>query len=161
MATSGFGKAFRAARAAGDKTFEFNGKKYTTEMASQAEQPSVGGKVKAGEYKSRDDRSPRAPTMVQGTTRTSMARKPDDETMAKSGDSRRIRNMLDSAAEGSGVLKDTDYMAKSAESRGVRNMYERGAEETAKEGMKKGGAVSASRRADGIAQRGKTRGKVC
>ena len=27
-------------------------------------------------------------------------------------------------------------------------------------GMKKGGAVSASRRADGIAQRGKTRGKV-
>jgi hypothetical protein len=28
-------------------------------------------------------------------------------------------------------------------------------------GMKKGGAVSASRRADGIAQRGKTRGKMC
>jgi hypothetical protein len=27
-------------------------------------------------------------------------------------------------------------------------------------GMKKGGAVSASRRADGIAQRGKTRGKM-
>ena len=160
MATSGFGKAFREARAAGDKTFEFNGKKYTTELASQAEQPSVGGKV-SREYKSRDDRSPRAPTMVQGTTRTSMARKPDDETMAKSGDSRRIRNMLDSAAEGAGVFKDTDYMAKSAESRGVRNMYERGAEEAAKDiGMKKGG-MTASSRADGIAQRGKTRGKVC
>ena len=27
--------------------------------------------------------------------------------------------------------------------------------------MKKGGKVSASRRADGIAQRGKTRGKIC
>jgi hypothetical protein len=160
MATSGFGKAFREARAAGDKTFEFNGKKYTTELASQSEQPSVGGKV-SREYKSRDNRSPMAPTMVQGGKRTSMARKPDDETMAKSGESRRVRNMLDSAAEATGVFKDPDYMAKSAESRGVRNMYERGAEEAAKEGMKKGGAVSASRRADGIAQRGKTRGKVC
>lgn len=31
MATSEFGKAFAAARKAGDKTFEFKGKKYTTE----------------------------------------------------------------------------------------------------------------------------------
>jgi hypothetical protein len=30
-----------------------------------------------------------------------------------------------------------------------------------KEGMKSGGAVSASKRADGIAQRGKTRGRIC
>lgn len=28
-------------------------------------------------------------------------------------------------------------------------------------GMKKGGSVSASKRADGIAERGKTRGKMC
>jgi hypothetical protein len=33
MATSEFGKAFAAARKAGDKTFEFNGKKYTTKTA--------------------------------------------------------------------------------------------------------------------------------
>ena len=51
-----------------------------------------------------------------------------------------------------------DYMAESAKSRRVRNMYERGAEEANAEGMKKGGKVSsASKRADGIAQRGKTR----
>jgi len=51
-----------------------------------------------------------------------------------------------------------DYMAESAKSRGVRNMYERGAEEAEATGMKKGGKVSsASKRADGIAQRGKTR----
>ena len=31
MATSNFGSAFAAARKAGDKTFEFNGKKFTTE----------------------------------------------------------------------------------------------------------------------------------
>lgn len=59
-----------------------------------------------------------------------------------------------------------DYMAESAKSRGVRNMYERGAEEAAKEtGMKRGGAVkgyakggmTASKRADGCAVRGRTR----
>jgi len=33
--TSRFGTAFAAARRAGDKTFMFNGKKYTTEMASE------------------------------------------------------------------------------------------------------------------------------
>ena len=54
MATSAFGKAFREARNAGDKTFMFNGKKYTTQLASEVEQPSVGGKLTAGEYKSRD-----------------------------------------------------------------------------------------------------------
>ena len=63
-----------------------------------------------------------------------------------------------------------DYMAESAKSRGVRNMYERGAEASAPrlnseenkdatgETFKRGGKVSsASRRADGIAIRGKTR----
>jgi hypothetical protein len=129
-------------------------------LTRRGEQKTVGGKLKVGEYKSRDNRSPMAPTLVEGEKRTSMARKPDDQTMAKSGDSRRVRNMLDSAAEATGTFKDTDYMAKSAESRGVRNMYERGAEESTKEGMKKGG-MTASKRADGIAQRGKTRGKVC
>jgi hypothetical protein len=33
--------------------------------------------------------------------------------------------------------------------------------EPLKLGMKKGGVVSASKRADGIAQRGKTRGRIC
>lgn len=140
MATSAFGKAFSEARKAGDKTFEFGGKKYTTEMASEAKQPSVGGKV-TGEYKSRDDRSPRATTLVQGEKRTSMARKADDTTMANSGASRGVRNMLERGAEEAGAFKDTDYMANSGASRGTRNMYERGAEETAGEGMKKGGSV--------------------
>jgi hypothetical protein len=49
-----------------------------------------------------------------------------------------------------------DYMAESAKSRRVRNMYERGAEETNAKGMKKGG-MTASKRADGCAVRGKTR----
>lgn len=36
MATSEFGKAFAAARAAGDKKFTFKGKDYTTDMAKSA-----------------------------------------------------------------------------------------------------------------------------
>jgi hypothetical protein len=46
------------------------------------------------------------------------------------------------------------------ETRGVKDSSLRGKLREAT-GMKKGGAVSASKRADGIAQRGKTRGKMC
>jgi hypothetical protein len=52
--TSRFGAAFAAARKAGDKTFEFNGKKYTTEMASEkkkapAKRKSLPGKAAEGQ----------------------------------------------------------------------------------------------------------------
>ena len=53
MATSEFGKAFAAARKAGDKTFEFNGKKYTTKTAED-----VAGEKKEkfeGEQRKRSD----------------------------------------------------------------------------------------------------------
>jgi hypothetical protein len=42
MATSEFGKAFAAARKAGDKTFEFNGKKYTTKTAEDVSKEKKG-----------------------------------------------------------------------------------------------------------------------
>lgn len=137
MATSAFGKAFAEARKAGDKTFEFNGKKYTTQLASEAAQPSVGGKLVAGEYKSRDDRSPRAPTLVEGTKRTSMARKPDDETMAKSGETRRIRNMMDSAAEATGAMRGARL--NSEENTDTSDMMKRGGKVKA---YAKGGVVA-------------------
>ena len=50
------------------------------------------------------------------------------------------------------------------ELRELRDQYKREARGTvpaAEEKMKKGGKVSASKRGDGIAQRGKTRGKMC
>ena len=40
MATSNFGKAFKAAREAGDKEFEFGGKKYNTKMKDADSAPS-------------------------------------------------------------------------------------------------------------------------
>lgn len=109
MATSAFGKAFREARAAGDKTFTFNGKKYTTQLSSDVEQPSVGGKLEFGVNKPR--RTPGPLTDVD-----------------KPGTSTRYENT------------DTSDMSM---------------------GMKKGGKVgSASKRADGIATKGKTRGTI-
>ena len=46
--TSRFGAAFAAARRAGDKTFEFNGKKYTTELASEKKKAPAKGKALPG-----------------------------------------------------------------------------------------------------------------
>jgi hypothetical protein len=47
MATSEFGKAFAAARKAGDKSFEFNGKKYTTKTAEDVSKEKKGAMEKA------------------------------------------------------------------------------------------------------------------
>ena len=91
LAKASFKEAFAEARAAGDKTFEWNGKKYSTEMAK----PEKSFKEKA----------------------------------TKAG-------------------------FTSAETKGGAALM------TRKDRMAKGGMVSASKRADGCAMRGKTRGKM-
>ena len=57
MATSEFGKAFRDARASGDKTFTFKGKKYTTELAEEkkASSPAKPSGVREGRNENIDD----------------------------------------------------------------------------------------------------------
>ena len=124
MATSAFGKAFREARAAGDKTFMFNGKKYTTELASDKVE-SVGGTPEFGKYKPRDT------YLRQGQEETSANYKPRREP----------KPLTEVTKPGTNV----NY-----ENPDVSDMS-----------MKKGGKVSsASKRADGIAQKGKTRGTI-
>jgi hypothetical protein len=155
MALSNFGKAFREARAAGDKTFTFNGKKYTTEMAPDA-QKSVGGKPKLGEYKPRDSdaRKGENATSKNTVSRDSYVRSGqksfDTETEAVPPDMSSYKPRRDPGASGA---VGGDYMSESANSRRVRNMYERGAEET---GMKKGGVT----RADGCVTKGHTKGRM-
>lgn len=107
--------------------------------------------TKAGVYKSRDNRSPFAPTLVEGTKRTSMARKPDDETMAKSGETRRIRNMMDSAAEATGAMRGARL--NSEENTDVSDMMKRG-------GKVKGYAKGGVTRADGCVTKGHTKGRM-
>ena len=145
MTTSKFGKAFREARAAGDKTFTFNGKKYTTEMAPE-EQKSVGGKPKMGAYVPRDSDT------RKGEIMRSKNAVPRDEYV-RSG-----QKSFDTERE--------PEAAASTNKPGTNISYEN--TDVSDMSMKRGGAVkkmanggSASSRADGIAIKGKTRGKMC
>jgi hypothetical protein len=145
MATSGFGKAFREARAAGDKTFTFNGKKYTTEMAPE-EQKSVGGKPKMGAYVPRDSDT------RKGEIMRSKNAVPRDEYV-RSG-----QKSFDTEREPEALAAPNKP--------GTNVRYEN--TETSDMTYRHGGKVkkmasggSASSRADGIAVKGKTRGKIC
>ena len=127
MATSAFGKAFREARASGDKSFTFNGKKYTTEMAkpktsTKAELgPEMGSPMSADESKDAASRF----GYPKGSERLNSAENKDtaDMSMRHGG---KVKKMNMGGMGGMGYAK--------------------------------GG--SASSRADGIATKGKTRGKM-
>ena len=145
MATSEFGKAFREARASGDKTFTFKGKKYTTDMAP-AEQKSIGNKSKMGEYVPRDSDTRKGEIM---TSKNAVGRDNYVRSGQKSFDTEREPEAL-----------------ASTNKPGTNISYEN--TETSDMSMKHGGKVkkmasggSASSRADGIATKGKTRGKMC
>jgi hypothetical protein len=144
MATSAFGKAFREARSAGDKTFMFNGKKYTTDMAP-AEQKSVGGKPKMGAYVPRDSDTRKGEIM---TSKNAVPR----DNYVRSG-----QKSFDTERE--------PEAAASTNKPGTNISYEN--TDVSDMSMKRGGKVkkmasggSASSRADGIAVKGKTRGKM-
>jgi hypothetical protein len=148
-----FKQAFAAARRAGDKSFAFGGKKYTTELAA-----------------------PKAKASLQNQSKAPL----QNESSSYTGSIKRqaLRASKDSYAEG-GVAtskpapkKDTmpEWAKNERANRKQDELNKREAEGAAKEvkrnmstfGFKRGGSVSsASSRADGIAQRGKTRGKIC
>jgi hypothetical protein len=147
MATSEFGKAFREARASGDKTFTFKGKKYTTDLASDEAQ-SVGGKPKLDKYVPRDSDTRKGEIM---TSKNAVGRDNYVRSGQKSFDTEREPEPL-----------------ASPNKPGTNISYEN--TETSDMSMKRGGKVKkmasggmtskASSRADGIASRGKTRGKM-
>jgi hypothetical protein len=140
MATSAFGKAFRAARDSGDKEFEYEGKKYNTKLKEEDSAPAK----KAAPAK---EAAPAKDTSNYGNegNRTATPAK----TESKSGTGIGPYNV------GAGF---GDYLNKTFTMEGREQAKKENKE---KFGMKKGGSVSASRRGDGIAQRGKTRGKMC
>jgi hypothetical protein len=130
MATSAFGKAFREARALGEKEFTFNGKKYNTNLASDKVNPDMGAKADKAflDFVSKRSETPTAAPTV------SKKEKP---------------------------MSKEDYMQS-------REQYKTAQDESEPSTFRKGGAVkkyasggSVSSRADGVAQRGKTRGKIC
>jgi hypothetical protein len=147
-----FGQAFAAARKAGDKTFMFGGKKYTTELAKPA-------------AKSTKNEGPSTQDIDRLEAATTAARRRDErvkdmqEQDAKSA-ARRAQEMAeqkkkDTAPKPTGKFLNTGYKE-------YERIRQEGKERRAAAGMKKGGIVksSASKRADGIAVKGKTRGKM-
>ena len=156
MATTAFGKAFRAARNAGDKEFEFGGKKYNTEFKEETSAPLSSGRkpsvsqAKLAEAKYKDfDFDPAygsseiiAHKGGNSLNRQLTANKAEKEAAATANSQAIIDRMANRKRP---YLKDE-----------VGNDLKRGG---AVKRMASGG--SASSRADGIAQRGKTRGKMC
>jgi hypothetical protein len=129
MATSAFGKAFRAAYDDGKTEFEFNGKKYSTKMKDEDSAPAKKAEPKASQE------FPKTP-----------APKYDSSSSSKS----------------------EPYKYKMPIASFFEGIRERGNKDLEERGLKHGGKVkkmasggSASKRADGIAQKGKTRGKMC
>ena len=154
MATSEFGKAFREARASGDKTFTFKGKKYTTDMAPD-EQKSVGGKPKLDKYVPRDSDTRKGEIM---TSKNTVPRDNYVRSGQKSFDTEREPEALaEPNKPGTNVrYENTDTSDMTYKRGGSVKPSKMGSVRTSKPSM-----GSASSRGDGIASRGKTRGKMC
>ena len=221
MATSEFGKAFKAARAAGDKEFEFGGKKYNTKYKEEVSAPAkkaapvketISAKVDApekvdapappapykpklkselspAERKKRDDmESSQAlegshPELLLNPGRavlSAVARPLESADKVRSAVTTGVNAVKNSApAKAIREAKFTKAASKDADDIAAAGQAKEMAEAVARANkflpdeafsfkrggavkkMAFGGSVSASRRGDGIAQRGKTRGRMC
>ena len=169
MALSKFQQAFKDARASGETEFEFNGKKYNTKY--KEETPAPAKKAPAPEAK-----------QISSDPAKDTSKAPAEEKPY------RPKNLTDLIGLSSNVKKTTAEPTRkedSKEASGDKKSWwttpnanlQRGSAPSGKDGSfpsgkeiraalgssyKKGGSVSsASKRADGIAQKGKTRGKMC
>ena len=158
---SPFEQAFAKARADNQSDFEFNGKKYTTELASEKKAAPTPRKIAPPPAEEEADTFvPRRTTsMPSGSLMGRIARtqgaestfpEPKSEPVGERAAAQREETMGMFSRIGRKLGK---YLGTESTRQRIRE------EEAA--GMKKGGKVSsASRRADGIAQRGKTRGRM-
>ena len=171
MATSNFGKAFKAAREAGDKEFEFGGKKYNTKMkddsapAKKADTGDLEAKGQAGNKAMQDEeekssRGPDSASKNLGSAVGSRKVQPDFTPGKVPSSAQAVANIEEAGDKVKSVASGVgDYLSKTFSMEGREQSKKEGKE---RYGMKKGGSVSsASSRGDGIAQRGKTRGKMC
>lgn len=161
-----FGQAFKAARTAGDKTFMWRGKKYTTEMAGEAKPAAkaaapapaaqrvevVGKRAKAEPTKADEDQYSGRARLTQryGTAEARQNVKPDIKaediaSAKKAGEERRARDRENLFTPLKNTMKRIGARVGSQETR----------ERLKAEGYAKGGSV----RGGGCEQRGKTRGK--
>ena len=161
-AGSTFKEAFAEARAGGKKTFEWNGEKYNTKLKSDDKGPdqSAAETKRLAQQADATKEEPRKPTN-RGAAAALASAGIGMGTAALLSGMRRAEETRKEREVGKASGKDVTRSP-------IRNIAP---EEAATENMKRGGKVkkyavggsvgSASKRADGIAQRGKTRGKIC
>jgi hypothetical protein len=126
-----FKQAFADARKSGDKTFMFGGKKYTTELAK----PAVAKSATTPKFSKVD------PDIGKGPS-------------SKEIDDLERRAAISQVSMAGGKSNFGISQGRQVDPKVLNSMKRAG-------GMKAGGAVkSASKRADGCAQRGKTKGKM-
>jgi hypothetical protein len=179
MALSKFEKEFKAARDRGEKEFEFGGKKFTTKYKEEGSAPAKKMKPKASqefpmtpapEYKdssisgksSLGDIALKASRQAEANRAAMEANRPPPVPRKKS--------MLEEAREEAtrrAAAAQNYEDSRNVSTTPARRFDGKGPGLGALSGMKSGGKVkiasggSASKRADGIAQKGKTRGKMC
>ena len=135
-----FKDAFAEARSGGAKTFEWNGKKFTTEMAK----PSAA----------------KAPARDTGDDTARMAARAPAPAKKSTYETPYDRMNRQNREAGKDVGSAVSSMMDRSGDRLVRSKPQAGSQKFLGAGYKSGGKVSASRRGDGIAQRGKTRGRL-
>jgi len=139
-----FGEAFKEARGRGDKTFEYMGKKYTTEMAG-------GKKATAPASTAKSETKPKVSSYAEAARSSKTL---GDVVASDAAKQAEYREAVRSGKEKTLGTKLQEFGGR------FRRALATGRPQGG-EGMKKGGMVgSASKRADGCAQRGKTRGKM-
>ena len=142
MATSAFGKAFRAAREAGDTEFEFGGKKYNTKMKDEdSGSTKSSNSARPASTETRETPAPRESAIAASNDQTSPAPSTPKKEFYRSASGKMVEKAPTPAPD-----EDGGFLGKRMR-------------EAMGSSYKKGGSVSS--RADGIAQRGKTRGKMC
>jgi hypothetical protein len=176
--TSGstFKEAFKEARSEGKKTFEWNGTKYTTEMAASKPDES---KAETARLKNAGDKARRA--SVEESDKPLEASHPEDfigglgikalargaKSLVQAGERKAAEKATESlaAANRREALKEK---AKSGTRAGKQSAEDAADINRMGSDFRKGGRVkkmagggSASSRGDGIAMRGKTKGRMC
>ena len=148
-----FKEAFAEARSEGKKTFEWNGEKYNTELKKKGPDQSEAEtkRLSRSESSEKEDKKP--------TNRGAAA------ALAGAGVGLGAAAMLGGMRKSESERKEREVEKAAGRERARNPVRNISAEESAWEGeggraFKKGGKASASSRGDGIALRGKTKGRM-
>jgi hypothetical protein len=145
---SSFGAAFKAARASGAKTFSYNGKSYTTD--------TKGSAPASASYSNEGKRTAESRPLKQETMSDRAESYVAKRAAARAADNAASSAKASTSAETARLAQRNPAASQKFNASNVdRNTL------LPKKMAKGGSTSSASSRGDGIASKGKTRGKIC